>query len=205
MKFILTLLHPEPWMRLWMPGPTPQDSTWRHNPGLHRGCHVWCGSRGMPVVCIVCPYGHTNVIAVRHVNCKKMYMYLYFTMYFIRNNNVITEPGSINQGAPSVSALPRGPLPSHQGKDLGLLPCRGTKAPWRPWETKQLRLANPGVLWTPRLPSLRNVLQSMVKSHGGRFGVWVPAPGFCPSAPQKKAKFWRVDWIHEKIKCRYTF
>ena len=136
---------------------------------------------------------NTYIVAVCHVSCKKMYLYLYFTMYFIRNNNVITEPGSINRGAPSVSALPRGPLPSHQGKDLGLLPCRGTKAPLRPRETKQLRLANPGVLWTPRLPSLRNILQSMVKSIGGIFGVWIPAPGFCPSSPQKKAKFWRVD------------
>ena len=183
MKFILTLLHPEPWMRLWMPGPTPQDSTWRHNPGLHRGCHVWCGSRGMPVVCNVCPYGHTNVIAVRHVNCKKMYMYLYFTMYFIRNDIMITEPRSTNQGAPSVSTrgwgvllLCRGaPCRLTRSKDIGLLPSRwgqgletmggqgrsGWKTLWTLVRVPGVDLtltSRSGVLWTPGLPSLRTAM-----------------------------------------------
>ena len=52
-----------------------------------------------------------------------MYLYLYFTMYFTRDDNVNTEPRSINQGAPFVptllggaSSLPRGRLPPHQGQ-----------------------------------------------------------------------------------------
>ena len=56
-------------------------------------------------------------------------LYLYFTMYFIRNDIIITELWSIHHGPPSLlrapTSVPRAPLALHQGhcSSDGAQPC----------------------------------------------------------------------------------
>ena len=79
-------------------------------------------------------------------------MYVYFTMYFIRNDNVIMEPRSINRGAPSVLQgyyfFAEEPLVVSPGaRTLAFCPADGAKA-WRPWETKGSQDGKPCGPWS---------------------------------------------------------
>ena len=127
MKLTLTLLPPELKLWLWMSYPTHQESTGWHDLSPHRCWHVWCGFRGVQAVCYVHPYGHTNFVAVHHLDCKEMFLNLYFTVYssgmtlWLRNPWVSIGVLFLCQSCQGVLLLCWGtPCRRIRGKDLGL-------------------------------------------------------------------------------------